>query len=52
MDLPGVDGSFGGIAAVNVGGHWFESHVILLEGLFELTGAFVVDDVQAGCVAI
>jgi hypothetical protein len=42
MVLPGLDGSFGGIAAVTL---TLEGHVVLFEDLFEFVGAFVVDDV-------
>ena len=52
MGLPGLDGAFGGVTEVTVGWHALEGDVVLEECLFEVGGAFVVDDVELGDGAV
>lgn len=46
MVFPGLDGPFGCVAAMDVGGHEFEFNLVFLEGFAEIFGAFVVEDVE------
>jgi hypothetical protein len=50
--FPRLDGAFGCVSATDVRGHVLESNVVFLECFFEIVRAFVVQDVQVGCVAI
>ena len=50
--LPCLDVSFGGVAAMAVRRDSLEVNIASLEGLFELIGAFIVEDVQFWCMAI
>ena len=50
--FPSLDGAFCCIATVAMGGHALEIDVVFLEGLFELVGTFVVEDVEARGVAV
>ena len=52
MIFPCLDCAFGGVAAVAVGRDALEVDVIFLEGFLEFVGAFVVEDVKGGRVAI
>ena len=52
MILPRLDGSFGYIAAMDVGWVKFEGGVIFSEGLVYVVGKFVVEDVELGRNAI
>lgn len=52
MIFPSLDGSFGGVAAVAVRWYALEIYVILFKSLFEIVGAFVVEDVESGSVAV
>ncbi len=52
MVLPGLDGSFSGIAAMDVGWHEFELDLVFAEGFAEIFGAFIVQDVEAWGVSI
>ena len=52
MIFPCLDSAFGGVAAVAVGRDALEVDVVFLEGFFEFVGAFVVDNVEGGSVAI
>jgi hypothetical protein len=45
MIFPGLDCSFGGIAAVDMRGHTLEVDVIFFEGFIEFVRALVVEDV-------
>jgi hypothetical protein len=50
--LPRLDGSFGSVAAVTVWGNSLEVKVVLLDGLLELVGAFIVKDVEVWGVVV
>ena len=52
MVLPGLYGSFGGVAAVAVRRDALEIDVIFGESLLELVRAFVIKDVEVGCISV
>jgi hypothetical protein len=52
MILPCLDGSFGGITAVTVGGNALKIDVVFGESCFDFGGTFVVDDVKFWGVSI
>ena len=45
MVLPGLDGTLGGVAAVDMGWQELEIYRVFGEGLFHNVGAFVVQNV-------
>ena len=52
MVFPCLDGSFGRVAAMDVGRHSLEINVVFVERFFEFVRAFVVEDEQLWCVAV
>jgi hypothetical protein len=52
MVLPGLDGSFSCVGVACMWRDELEFDVVLLECFLELCGAFVVEDVCLGCVAV
>jgi hypothetical protein len=45
--LPSLDGTLGGVSAVDIGWHELEIYRVFGEGLFHNVGAFVVQDVES-----
>ena len=52
MIFPCLDGSFGGIAAVTVGGNALKIDVVFGESGFNFGGTFIVDDVEFWGVSV
>jgi hypothetical protein len=52
MVFPGLDGSFGGVAAVAVRRDTLEVDVVFFKSLLELVRAFVIEDVEVGCISV
>jgi hypothetical protein len=52
MVLPGLDGSFGRVSTVAMWWDPLEINLVFLEGLFQLVGAFVVENVEIRCVSV
>jgi hypothetical protein len=52
MVLPGLDGSFGRVLTVAMRWDPLEINLVFLEGLFQFVGAFVVENVEIGCVSV
>jgi hypothetical protein len=50
--LPGLNCAFGSIALVDMWWDALESDVVLLEGLLEFVGAFVVKDVEFWSISV
>jgi hypothetical protein len=50
--FPSLDCALSGVATVAVRRHSLEIDLIFLEGLFEFIGAFIVEDVEIGSVAV
>ena len=52
MIFPGLDCSFGGVAAMAVWWNSLETDLILGESEFEFFGTFVVQDVELGGISV
>ena len=52
MIFEGSDGSFGGIGAMFFGRHTLKVNIIFGKGILEFLTAFVVKNVQVGCMAL
>jgi hypothetical protein len=52
MVFPGLDGSFGGVAAVAMRRDTLEVDVVFFKSLLELVRAFVIEDVKVGCISV
>jgi hypothetical protein len=52
MVFPGLYRAFSGVSAMAVGWYALETDAVLEEGLFEVVGAFIVEDVERGSVAV
>ena len=52
MVFPCLDGSFGSITSVTVGGNTLEVDVVFGERCFNFRRTLVVDDVEFGCVSV
>ena len=50
--LPSLEGSFGCVASVAMWWYSLEGDMIFLICFFEFIGAFIVEDVEFGCICI
>ena len=52
MILPSLDGSFGCIASVAIWWDLLGGDVVFPKCFFEFVGAFIVEDVEFGCISV
>ena len=52
MGFPGLDGTFGSVATMIVGGDALEVYCVFGEGCFHIFGALVIKNMELGCVYI
>ena len=52
MVFPGLDGTFGSVATMIVGGNALEVYCVFGEVCFNFFGALVIKDMEMGCLVI